>query len=65
MLIHYTNNIKYIVLSGIYIYIYIYIYIISNIYNRIDIDLLNNNTKRRMLTSTRGCLLRFANVGPT
>ena len=59
MLIHYTNNIKYIVLSGIYIYI------ISNIYNRIDIDLLNNNTKRRMLTSTRGCLLRFANVGPT
>ena len=61
MLIHYTNNIKYIVLSGIYIYIYI----ISNIYNRIDIDLLNNNTKRRMLTSTRGCLLRFANVGPT
>ena len=30
MLIHYTNNIKYIVLSGKKI--------ISNIYNRIDID---------------------------
>ena len=55
MLIHYTNYKKYIVFLG---NIYIYIYIISNIYNgididtykkkekkKIDIDLLNNNTK--------------------